>query len=168
MIEPIAKWGERALDAVLAAILLAIVLITLAQVLWRYVIGASFTWSEEVNLMLWAWLIALAAIKAQHLRIGLVVSKLPAEWQVALYAFRCVFSLVMLAILGWFGWKMVELTSFDFHVELNWLSRKWLFMSICAATIPWGIVVLARTYLTITALRQDPGDKTGLLPMTEH
>ena len=65
----IISMADRVLDASLAGILLLIVLLTITQVFTRYVIGTSFTWSEELNLLLWAWLIALAAIKARHLRI---------------------------------------------------------------------------------------------------
>lgn len=151
-------WGDRALDALLALLLLVIVSLTLAQVLWRYVIGTSFTWSEELNLLLWAWMIGLAAIKARHLRISMFVSAMPPNVQIALYAFRCALTLALLGVLFWYGISMVELTAYDSYVELDWLSRKWLFMSVPVAVVPWAAVAVARALRAIGELRagRDP------------
>ncbi len=151
--QTIAKWSDRLLDIMLAGILLVIVLLTLAQVFWRYVVGTSFTWSEELNLLLWAWMIALAAIKARHLRISMLVSALPTQAQIALYTLRLLLTLALLFVLFWFGWGMVDLTASDRYVELDFLSRKWLFMSITVAAIPWAIVSTVRYIEAVRQLR---------------
>lgn len=140
----IIKWSERTLDAILAGTLLVIVLLTLAQVFWRYVVGTSFTWSEELNLLLWAWMIALAAIKARHLRISMLVSAFPQKVQILFYTFRLVLTLGLLFLLFWFGLGMVALTAGDSYVELDFLSRKWLFLSVPVAAVPWAIVSIGR------------------------
>lgn len=140
----IAKWGERVLNFTIGLLLLSIVLLTLAQIFWRYVVGSSFTWSEELNLLFWAWMIALAAIKARHLRISMLVSAMPMKVQIVLYSFRILLTLTLLAVLFWYGLNMVALTANDTYVELDFMSRKWLFMSIPVAAVPWAVVSIAR------------------------
>lgn len=154
------KWGDRAIDALLAALLLVITLLTLAQVLWRYVIGTSFTWSEELNLLLWAWMIGLAAIKARHLRISMLVSAMPAKVQMVLYTLRWILTLAILGVLFVYGLSMVELTSSDRYVELDFLSRMWLFMSVPVAVVPWAVVATARYFGAMSILSRggDPMD----------
>lgn len=154
--------ADRVLDACLAGILLLIVLLTITQVFTRYVIGTSFTWSEELNLLLWAWLIALAAIKARHLRISMVVSAFPRSIQILLYTLRCLLTLGLLGVLFWYGLGMVELTAYDTFIEMDFMSRKWLFMSIPVAVVPWALVAVTRY---IDAVRQL---SAGHDPMEKH
>ena len=158
----IISMADRVLDASLAGILLLIVLLTITQVFTRYVIGTSFTWSEELNLLLWAWLIALAAIKARHLRISMVVSAFPNNVQILLYTLRCLLTLGLLGVLFWYGLGMVELTAYDTFIEMDFMSRKWLFMSIPFAVVPWALVVIARYIDTVWQL------SAGHDPMEKH
>lgn len=162
MLRTIEKWSDRALNAVLALILLTIVLLTLAQVLYRYVIGGSFTWSEELNLLLWAWMIALAAIKARHLRISMFVSAMPYRAQMVLYVFRWLLTLGLLFVLFRYGLGMVELTRFDRYVELDFISRSWLFISVTVCVIPWALVATVRMLRAIALLNagRDPMEGT--------
>ncbi len=156
--QKIVTWAERLLDACLAGILLLIVLLTITQVFTRYVLGTSFTWSEELNLLFWAWLIALAAIKARHLRISMVVSYLPKKIQIVLYTLRCLLTLGLLGVLFWYGLGMVELTAYDTFIEMDFMSRKWLFMSIPVAVVPWALVSVTRYIDAVRKLHagQDP------------
>lgn len=154
MLRTIEKWCDRALNAVLALILLTIVVVTLAQVLYRYVIGGSFTWSEELNLLLWAWMIALAAIKARHLRISMFVSAMPYRLQAVLYVFRWFLTLGFLFVLFRYGLGMVELTKFDRYVELDFIARSWLFTSIVVCVVPWSLVATVRMLHALALLKQ--------------
>ncbi|MRG71153.1 TRAP transporter small permease subunit [Alphaproteobacteria bacterium HT1-32] len=156
--QKIVTMAEHLLDAFVAGILFLIVLLTITQVFSRYVIGTSFTWSEELNLLFWAWLIALAAIKARHLRISMLVSAFPKNIQILLYTFRVLLTLALLGVLFWYGLGMVELTEYDTFIEMDFMSRKWLFMSIPVAVVPWALVSVTRYILAVRKLRagQDP------------
>ena len=161
MLAAIEKYSDRALDASLALIMLIITVLTLAQVIWRYTVGTSFTWSEELNLLLWAWMIALAAIKAQHLRISMLVSLLPHKAQMVLYLLRWLLTMGLLGVLFYFGMGMVQLTASDRYTELDFISRKWLFMSITVCVIPWAAVATVRMIRALKDLANghDPMDK---------
>ncbi len=55
---------ERLGDAVLVALLSAMTVVCLMQVLWRYFLAAPLTWSEEAANYLLVWCSALAAWQA--------------------------------------------------------------------------------------------------------
>ena len=61
-------WRRQPLEAVLCVILVAIVAVTFAQVVFRYVLQASLTWSEEFSRFLLMWLAALSSAYAFKLR----------------------------------------------------------------------------------------------------
>lgn len=59
---------RQPLEAALCAILVTIVTITLAQVVFRYVLQLSLTWSEELARFLLMWLAALSSAYAFKVR----------------------------------------------------------------------------------------------------
>jgi len=59
---------RQPLEAVLCVILVTIVTITLAQVVFRYVLQLSLTWSEELARFLLMWLAALSSAYAFKVR----------------------------------------------------------------------------------------------------
>ncbi len=59
---------RQPLEAALCAILVTIVAITFAQVVFRYVLQLSLTWSEELARFLLLWLASLSAAYAFKLR----------------------------------------------------------------------------------------------------
>ena len=61
-------WRRQPLEAALCVILVAIVTITIAQVVFRYVLQLSLTWSEELARFLLMWLAALSSAYAFKVR----------------------------------------------------------------------------------------------------
>ena len=72
-----AIWYNRVLDILVGGLLLVIVALVLLQVGARYLFGGAYTWSEEGNLFLWGWMILLAAVRAEHMRVDFVVNHMP-------------------------------------------------------------------------------------------
>jgi TRAP-type C4-dicarboxylate transport system permease small subunit len=83
--------------------LILLVLICFAQVVARYVVGASYSWAEEVSicLMLWAtWAGACYAIKqGSHLYIPLLPDKLSPKGKLILQSVMGVFIIAFLCII---------------------------------------------------------------------
>jgi tripartite ATP-independent transporter DctM subunit len=79
------------LEAVSAALTLGIIGLLLAAVLSRYVFASAIVWIDEVVSISFIWLTmigaALAMHRNEHLRLSLVVDKLPARWQPFVHAF---------------------------------------------------------------------------------
>jgi len=99
------------LEAALASLLSAIVLLTFTQVLFRYIFQWSLAWTEELALFLFMWLAALASAYAfklgTHFALRFLVNSLGKQVQ------KTVSFVVMLIIslfLILFTWKAVGYT----------------------------------------------------------
>lgn len=102
---------KQPLELCLCVILVAIVLVTFAQVLFRYIFHLSLAWSEELARYLFLWLAALAAAYAfktkSHFALRFLVDRLGKKLQ------NLIGTLVVLIVSGFlaiFIWKSVEYT----------------------------------------------------------
>jgi TRAP-type C4-dicarboxylate transport system permease small subunit len=95
----------------LCAILIAIVLVTFAQVLFRYIFHLSLAWSEELARYLFLWLAALAAAYAfktkSHFALRFLVDRFGKRLQ---SFFGTIVAFVVSGFLVIFIWKSVEYT----------------------------------------------------------
>jgi TRAP-type C4-dicarboxylate transport system permease small subunit len=94
---------DRILYYLLGLLLAGVVLICFAQVIARYVFVSSFTWAEEVSIviLLWAaWLGACVGVKENlHLKVILVEERLRPEVRYGLQTAMNVLSLLFLAVI---------------------------------------------------------------------
>lgn len=74
------RWTESVLFSVLAALLLALVVIIGLQVLYRYVLNDSLTWTDEAARLVLVWMTfvggGLASFRGVHLRLDLLAERL--------------------------------------------------------------------------------------------
>ena len=145
-------WCNRVLDILVGGLLLVIVSLVLLQVGARYLFGGAYTWSEEGNLFLWGWMILLAAVRAEHMRVDFLVNHLPRVFQKITAVFICLLSLFLLGLLFWGGIQMVELTRNDYYIALSWLSVKWLCVALMICTTLWAATIILDTVRTLRAL----------------
>ena len=135
-------WYHRMLDVLVGGLMIAIVVLTLLQVGARYVFGGAFTWSEEANLFLWAWMILFAAIRTEHMRIDFIVVRLPGKVRKAVSVLIAGISVFLLGLLCWGGIQMATLTSRDYYTAMSWLSVKWVFIGLAAGTALWAVALI--------------------------
>lgn len=91
------------LDTIVASIVLAILIIlAFAGVPFRYILGAPFTWLEEVQLACMVWIVFAAAGAAfragNQVAIEMIVDLMPKKMQKAVTVF---ISVVVLAVVGY-------------------------------------------------------------------
>ncbi|WP_299739919.1 TRAP transporter small permease subunit [uncultured Roseobacter sp.] len=125
-------------------LMLAVVVLTVSQVFARYVLNSSIIWAEEANRLLYVWVILLAAIGADHMRIGLVADKprlRPVLAQVGVIA-----GVAALGLVVWGGWTMNAVFGSDRYVTLG-LSKAWYFWAAIAGGAAWAVVLLWRSFL---------------------
>jgi len=83
-------------EVLLSIMLLSMLVICSMQVIWRYVIQMSLSWSEELARYIFVWLVWLAAAyatkKMRHLRISFLKEAAPQKYQ-------WVFDLVSLCVM---------------------------------------------------------------------
>lgn len=94
-----------AAKALLGSFMLAIVLITLAAVWWRYVLNSPISWIEQVSNILFIWIVFVgsAVLYRQKLHIGVdfFVELLPERFKALMYwvvELSCLFFIVVLFI----------------------------------------------------------------------
>lgn len=146
---------RRLLDAVAALLLAAVLLITGARVVARYLLGQSMPWSEELTRLLFIWLVLIGAARATHLRIDMVpvmlgrgTARLVLEIAVA------ALSVAVLVLLVWKGFGLIALTAFDRYTALD-LSLQYLYWSLIVGGGLW----IVTTVLSLLEARH--GDRGG-------
>ena len=137
-IEVAATWVWR---VAVAALLLAITGITIAQVVARYGLNNSIVWAEELNRLLFIWLIVLGAAGADHMRIGLLADRPRLRRPLAMVA--AVGALGAIALLAWGAWNLSAMFSFDRYVTLD-LSKWWYFAALTVGGSVWAVASVWR------------------------
>jgi len=98
-------------DHLAMAILVLLVLITVAGVFMRYVVGEPFKWTEEVSKALVVWFTFLGASTLMrsddHVSIDVLVTRLPGRLRVALVLFRMIVMTTVLVFLAVWGTKLL-------------------------------------------------------------
>lgn len=104
---------DKILEAICAGILAATVLIAFIAVIFRYVIGSALSWSFEASLALLTYLTFLgcylAMRKNAHLKVEVLVAKLPVALQALVFAFNQIVVFSIAAIMVIYGARQVWL-----------------------------------------------------------
>jgi tripartite ATP-independent transporter DctM subunit len=100
-----APWWMRPLEATAAALIASITVLLLVGVVSRYVFGRAIVWVDEVVSMqfIWAAMIGatIAVYRNEHLRLSVVVDRLPERLREFVHAFALVaMAAVLVALIG--------------------------------------------------------------------
>lgn len=75
---------DRAVEAIIGLLAGMMILVIFAQVIFRYVLGSSLTWSEELARYTFIWVIFLgtscAMRRGQHMAVEGIFETIPARW----------------------------------------------------------------------------------------
>ncbi len=81
------------------------------QVVYRYVLGESLSFSEELARYMFIWSVAMGSALAlrtrSHIGVEILVERLPASAAKPAKVLACVISLVFYGMLVWYGFEMV-------------------------------------------------------------
>jgi TRAP-type C4-dicarboxylate transport system permease small subunit len=139
------------LEIAVSAILVALVTVTFAQVVFRYLLQAPLAWSEELARFLLMWLACLSAAYAfktkSHFALRFVVDRFDPAVQ------RWIGSLVTLAVVSFlavFAWQ-----SFKFTLEVRDMAAPATQMSMAVPYSSAFVGSLLMLYYVILNWRQD-------------
>jgi TRAP-type transport system small permease protein len=132
---------RRALDALGALLLLAVLLVVAAQVAARYLLGLPMPWAEELTRLLFVWLVMIGATRARHLRIDMIEGPLGPRGRRALRLGTAALSVLLLLVLVHYGRAMIELTAYDRYTALG-LSVQYLYWSVVVGAALWALLVV--------------------------
>lgn len=130
-----------ALDVVLAAALVGMVVATSLGVFYRYVLGHALVGPEEIATLLMVWVtflgMASAVTRGQEIRLDFLVARLPAPLMIHVRVFERLCTVTVLAFLVAQGLKVAEAQARAFTPSLN-LSMGYLF-----GALPVGAALMA-------------------------
>ena len=106
----------------------AMTVVALLGVFFRYVVSSPFMWTEELARYLMVWMgfvaISIALRQDRHIKVEFLVSRLPAgAGRAVLYLVDLLVGLFM-GFLVWQGWLMTQntiMTASTFHLSMFWI-----------------------------------------------
>ena len=123
-------WVFKAVEAVLAALLLGMVLMVFGNVVLRYAFNSGLVMSEELSRFFFVWLTFIGAIVAMrdgtHLGMDNVVSKLSRRGKLVCLTISQGLILLCCSMLFWGTWRQHEINATNM-APVTGMSMIWIF-----------------------------------------
>jgi TRAP-type C4-dicarboxylate transport system permease small subunit len=159
LFENAARWGRWLEDALLVALLAAMVLIGATQIFMRNFIGEGLGWADESQRLIVLWLALLGAMAAtrdrRQLRIDLAARYLRGPMRTTLEVFADFATAVVAGVIGWYALSFVRET-YTFGDLLIGVIPAWLVQAI----LPLAFLMIALRHLVngmLTLFGREPG-----------
>lgn len=145
-----ATWLRRVEDALLAALLLALVVLAASQVLQRWLLDGGWTGAEAATRLLVLWLAVLGALAATRERRHVAIDALPrllgARGQRLLWALGQGFAALFCAAVAWYAVVLVQMER-EAPVELfaglpSWIGMLVLPLAFAAMALRFALSAL--------------------------
>lgn len=137
------RFLNKLLAAVTASAMAAIVLIVFANVALRYIANTGLTWSEEIAVNLFVWVIFLGAILAGldglHIKVDILTKQLPRKIQKIFLAISSLCVLFALGVLIVGGIDVVKVThgnvSAATGIPFSYISSALVVCAVCLVVV---------------------------------
>ena len=143
----------RALELLLAALLLAMVLMVFGNVVLRYAFNSGITVSEELSRFCFVWLTFVGAVVAMrdgaHLGMSNVVDRLPRTGKIACAAINQVLIVACCVLLVWGTVRQHEVNA-TMHAPVTDLSMIWIFGMGYVAGVAIALLALHKLWRILT------------------
>jgi TRAP-type C4-dicarboxylate transport system permease small subunit len=162
MIGKIAKVMDKLEDTCLIAMFAAMVGIIFFQVIMRYVFNNSLSWSEELGKFLFVWIswlgISIGHRRKEHIKITMVVDKLPYRWNKAAEAIAELVLIVICGITMYYGVIMMQIQINVPYAGIK-ISTTWGYLSV---VVGCGLLSIRAIAYFFQALRCTIRGKVGV------
>ncbi|MBS9402228.1 TRAP transporter small permease [Halomonas sp. TRM85114] len=152
------RWLTVAMEQLIAAILVALIISVSANVIGRSLLNQSLPWADELARMLFIWLVFIGAAAAfarfEHIAVDILVRKLPKRAAYMLYLFQHLIISGLMGIMTWGGYVVVTRStgrSAILNVPWNLIN---LSLVLCAIFIV--AVALWRAWQCVRLIRNPP------------
>lgn len=142
----IVKTLDKIEDTCLVAMFAVMVGVIFFQVIMRYVFNNSLSWSEELGKFIFVWLswigISIGHRRKEHIKITLLVDKLPYKLNKATEALTELILIVICGITMFYGFTMIGIQVKVPYAGIK-ISTAWGYLSVvlgCGLFIARGIV----------------------------
>ena len=127
------KLGESLIEAVSAAMVVALALIVFIQVFNRFVLKTPLAWSEDMAMLLFQWVVFLGAAigvkRMRHFGIELLVRRLPERVRLWVELLTPIVMAVVALVMIMQGWTILGLNRSRIYATMD-LSYTWAFLPI--------------------------------------
>lgn len=124
-------------------LVLALVLLSAAAVVARYVLETPIQYTEEVSGILMIWIVFLGAICCEiddeHLTIEMVVQGFSQRIQLWLSLLVGVSSIALLGMMGWLSWKLAHSAALK---KTQILGISWFWLNLAVVVGAGGIAIV--------------------------
>ncbi|OAZ96671.1 TRAP transporter small permease [Halomonas sp. G11] len=149
------RWLTLAMEHVIAALLLALIVSVSVNVVGRAVFNNSVPWADELARMLFIWLIFIGAAAAfarfEHIAVDILVRRLQPRAAHMLYLLQHVIIIVLMGVIIWGGFLVMSRASGQTAI----LNVPWNLVNVsfvlCACFI--GAVSIWRAWKSIQQIR---------------
>lgn len=153
---------DTLIDLLSAAILAFIVLVTLWQVLNRYVLATSYPWTVELCQMLFPWFSLLAAARVagmrKHFDISLLTEHFPKRVQLILQTGSDILIMIFLWVALVWGVRFLAIASRRMILTVG-VSQKWLYLAV---PISAALMIIYQAGLIYEDFRQFSRDSDSI------
>ncbi|QZY55168.1 TRAP transporter small permease [Crassaminicella profunda] len=140
-------------DTVLIVMFMAMVGIIFFQVIMRYIFNNSLSWSEELGKFLFVWLswlgISIGHRKKEHIRITLLVDKLPNKLKHLAEALTELILIFICGITMYYGFNMINIQINVPYAGIK-ISTAWGYLSL---VLGCGIFIIRAIAYFIEAVK---------------
>jgi TRAP-type C4-dicarboxylate transport system permease small subunit len=150
--------GFKALEALLAMLLLAMVVMVFGNVVLRYAFNSGITVSEEMSRICFVWLVFVGAVVAMreggHLGMDSVVAKLGRSGKLVCLVVGEVIVIACCAMFFWGTWRQHDVNSTN-SAPVTGLSMIWVFGIGYFTSLGIGLLSLHKLWRALTGRLRD-------------
>jgi TRAP-type C4-dicarboxylate transport system permease small subunit len=145
-----------------------IIIFAIIQVLFRYVIGLSLPWSEELCRYAFIWLVFIGMViairRGEHATIQLFISHLSDNCKRVFYIVTWLLVLVFAVVTGIYGFKMVQLAAIQKSSALG-IPMSLVYLALPVGCLMTLVEIPVQIYKIMVAQKRQAGlreDEGGL------
>ena len=148
---------DKAENIVLVSMFVAMVLVIFFQVIMRYVFKNSLSWSEELGKFIFVWIswlgIAIGQKRGEHIRITLLVDRLPFKGQQFLNLLSDIIVILICLVTTYYAISLVGSQSGTRYAGIK-ISMSWGYLSVAVGCILMIIRCIASSFESIKLMRE--------------
>lgn len=130
------------LSSLVGLVFLAMLLLVVAQIVFRFALQISVPWTEDVGRLLFVYVVYLGASVAFHERGMIVIDTVPAIWPGLSQITALLAALLTFLITAFMFYASIPMVRSSWNTSLptvNWISNGWAYL---AFTISFGLMLL--------------------------
>ncbi|MAE90642.1 MAG: C4-dicarboxylate ABC transporter permease [Pelagibaca sp.] len=158
------KLSYKLVSALAGLLVFALIAITAAAVIARYLLGNPIQWTEEMSAFLLIWIVFLGAIACEiedhHLKIDVVTMMLPETLNRWLGIVVGLASVGLLGYMAWLGYRLADSAALKKTQNLR-MSWYWIDIAVTVGAIGIALVMLWKVGMLILNRPVTPVDDTS-------